>query len=57
MNTLLLCTMMTNAYRVQDVSYSVKNFSDLQLAVTVFVGSESEPHSLVLDTGSYWTWI
>ena len=49
--------MMTNAYRVQDVSYSVKNFSDLQLAVTVFVGSESEPHSLVLDTGSYWTWI
>jgi len=44
-------------HKANVVSKTILNHSDLQVMISVFVGSNQERHKLIVDTGSMWTWI
>lgn len=35
----------------------IDNYFNLQITTKLYFGSQQEPHDLILDTGSMWTWV
>jgi hypothetical protein len=38
-------------------SANMTNYSDMMISAEFHIGSQKESHELILDTGSFWTWI